>query len=181
MWNLANILTLTRILATPFVVLFLSYPSRFTAWMATVLFVMACITDIFDGLVARRQGRITTLGKFLDPLADKLLITSVLVMLASLGWVPAWIVVVILCRELAVTGLRAIAAEKGEVIAADRFGKLKTIVQIVAVTPLIWHYPVFGFDPVPAGMALLYLALFLTVFSGGNYLYNFYRNWLQSE
>lgn len=180
-FNLANSLTLARIVAAPVMVLLLYFPNPFTCWLAALFFVAASVTDIFDGIVARRQGRITTLGKFLDPLADKLLLTSVLVMLVSLNWVPAWVAVVILCRELAVTGMRAVAAEKGEVIAADNFGKIKAILQVVALTPLIWHYPVFGFDPVPAGTFLLYVALLLTVFSGGNYLYNFYKNWLMSE
>ncbi len=180
-FNLANSLTLARIVAAPFMVLLLYIPNQFVCWLAALLFVAASVTDIFDGIVARRQGRITTLGKFLDPLADKLLITSVLVMLVHLGWAPAWVAVLIICRELAVTGMRAVAAEKGEVIAADRYGKLKTIVQIVALTPLILHYPVFGLDAALIGTFLLYIALLLTLFSGGNYLYNFYKNWLLSE
>jgi CDP-diacylglycerol--glycerol-3-phosphate 3-phosphatidyltransferase len=102
-------------------------------------------------------------------------------MLVELGWVSAWIVVVIICREIAVTGMRGVAADKGVVIAADRYGKMKTIAQSLALVPLLAHYPVLGFDPVPLGMAVLYLALALTVFSGGNYLYNFYKNWLQTE
>lgn len=180
-FNLANSLTLARIVAAPFMVLLLYFPNQFVCWLAALLFVAASVTDIFDGIVARRQGRITTLGKFLDPLADKLLITSVLVMLVHLDWAPAWVAVLIICRELAVTGMRAVAAEKGEVIAADRYGKLKTILQIVALTPLILHYPVFGLDSALIGTFLLYIALLLTLFSGGNYLYNFYKNWLLSE
>lgn len=182
MFHLANILTLTRVVAVPLIVglLYLPGPPVACSWLAALVFVAASLTDVFDGFVARRQGRITTLGKFLDPLADKLLIGSTLIILVKLGWVEAWIVIVIICRELAVTGLRAVAAEKGEVIAADRFGKLKTILQILAVAPLLWHYPVLGFDPVPAGQVILYLALILTIFSGGNYLYNFYKNRLMT-
>ena len=178
MFHLANILTLTRVVAVPLIVglLYLPGPPDACGWLAALIFAAASLTDVFDGIVARRQGRITTLGKFLDPLADKLLIGSTLIMLVRLGRVEAWIVVVIICRELAVTGLRAVAADKGEVIAADRYGKLKTILQILALVPLLWHTQVFGLDVAAVGKVVLYLALILTVFSGGNYLYNFYKN-----
>lgn len=183
--NLANTLTLARIFAVPFIVVLLylerSYQTAFLAYAAAGVFALASLTDMADGYVARRQNLITNLGKFLDPLADKLLISSVLIMLVALGWVDAWIVVVIVCRELAVTGMRGVAADKGVVIAADRYGKMKTIAQSLALGPLLAHYPIFGFDPAPLGLAILYLALALTVFSGANYLYNFYRNWLQAE
>lgn len=183
--NLANMLTLARIFAVPVIVVLLYLEHAFQtvvlSYASAVVFALASLTDMADGYVARRQNLITNLGKFLDPLADKLLIGSVLIMLVELGWVPAWIVVVIICRELAVTGMRGVAADRGVVIAADRYGKMKTIAQSMALVPLLVHYPVFGFDPVPLGMAVLYLALALTVFSGGNYLYNFYKNWLQTE
>jgi CDP-diacylglycerol--glycerol-3-phosphate 3-phosphatidyltransferase len=178
MFNLANKLTLMRILAAPVIVLLLHFPNRVSCVVAAAVFVLASLTDMVDGIVARRQNMVTNFGKFLDPLADKLLIGSVLIMLADLHWVPAWIVVVIVCRELTVTGLRAAAMEQGMVLAADRFGKLKTILQTVALIPLILHFPLFGLDPEGLGGVLLYLALFMTVFSGANYLYNFYKNWL---
>lgn len=183
--NLANMLTLARILAVPVIVVLLSieqtHQTVLSAWLASGVFVLASLTDMADGYIARSRNLITNLGKFLDPLADKLLIGSVLIMLVELAWVPGWIVVVIICRELAVTGMRGVAADKGIVIAADHFGKLKTIVQSLALAPLLAHYPILGFDPRPIGMLLLYLALVLTVFSGANYLYNFYKNWLQVE
>lgn len=183
--NLANMLTLARILAVPVIVVLLHlervYQTMFLAYFAAGVFVLASLTDMADGYIARRQNLITNLGKFLDPLADKLLISSVLIMLVELGWVDAWIVVVIICREIAVTGMRGVAADKGVVIAADRYGKMKTIAQSIALVPLIIHYPFLGFDPVPIGQLVLYVALSLTVFSGGNYLYNFYKNWLQAE
>lgn len=178
MLNLANKLTLVRILAVPVIVLLLYFPNPVSCVVATAVFILASLTDMVDGIVARRQNMVTNFGKFLDPLADKLLIGSVLIMLADLQWVPAWIVVVIVCRELTVTGLRAAAMEQGMVLAADRFGKLKTILQTVALIPLILHFPLFGLDPEALGGVLLYLALFMTVFSGANYLYNFYKNWL---
>ncbi|MHC1701312.1 MAG: CDP-diacylglycerol--glycerol-3-phosphate 3-phosphatidyltransferase [Humidesulfovibrio sp.] len=183
--NLANMLTIARVFAVPVLVVLLSiehaHETRIAAFLAAGVFVLASLTDMADGYVARRQNLITNLGKFLDPLADKLLIGSALIMLVELSWVPAWIVVVIICRELAVTGMRGVAADKGIVIAADSLGKLKTISQTLALVPLLAHYPLFGFDPHPLGIILLYVALGLTVFSGGNYLYSFYKNWLQSE
>ena len=124
-------------------------------------------------MVARRRNLVTNLGKFLDPLADKLLIASLLIMLTMLGWVEAWVTVIIVGREIAVTGLRAIAADMGVVIAADRFGKLKTILQMVALCPLVLHFPWYGLDPNPLGKLLLYLALVLTLVSGANYFYGF--------
>ncbi len=183
--NLANMLTLARIFAVPVIVVLLymeqALQTVLLAYLSAGVFALASLTDMADGYIARRQNLITNLGKFLDPLADKLLISSVLVMLVQLGWVEAWIVVVIICRELAVTGMRGVAADRGVVIAADRYGKLKTIAQSIALVPLLMHYPLFGFDPAPLGMFVLYIALALTVFSGGNYLYNFYKNWLQAE
>ena len=183
--NLANMLTMTRVFAVPVIVVLLGiehvHQAEIWAYLASGVFVLASLTDMADGYVARRQNLITNLGKFLDPLADKLLIGSALIMLVDLGWIPGWIVVVIICRELAVTGMRGVAADRGVVIAADSLGKLKTISQTFALAPLLAHFPLFGFDPHPLGMILLYVALALTVFSGGNYLYNFYKNWLQLE
>ena len=173
MLNLANTLTLIRIAIVPAVVALLYFPSRGGCLAAMLLFIIASITDIIDGVVARRRNLVTTLGKFLDPLADKLLIASVLIMLTGLGWVEAWMAVVIIGREIAVTGLRAVAADMGIVIAADAFGKLKTIAQMVALCPLMLHYPWFGLDPKPLGQALLYVALVLTLVSGCNYFYGF--------
>lgn len=181
MFNLANKITIARMLAAPFIVLLLYFPSRIVCLLAMLLFIAAALTDLVDGIVARKQNIVSNFGKFLDPLADKVLIGSVLVMLVERGWVPAWVAIVILCREFMVTGIRAIAADSGIVIAADKFGKMKTIMQIVALCPLILHYEWFGFNPVWIGQVLLYVALGLTVFSGGNYLYNFYRSWLNGE
>ena len=129
----------------------------------------------------------SSFGKFLDPLADKILICSVLVMLVWLrdangnAWVPAWVTIIIICREMIVTGLRAMAADQGKVIAADRYGKIKTILQIVALCPLLLHYTWFGVDPRLLGTVLLYLALLMTVFSGANYLYTFFRDFTVQE
>jgi len=175
--NPPNILSLARIGAAPVLVLLLYFPGRTVCMIAMLVFVIASVTDIVDGILARRMGLVTNLGKFLDPLADKLLIGTVLIMLTHLGWVEAWVTAAIIGREMAVTGLRAVAVDAGVVIAADRFGKLKTIIQTAALCPLILHYPVLGFDPAPLGDVLLYVALGLTVGSGANYMYTFFKNW----
>ena len=142
---------------------------------------LAAASDFFDGYIARKTGQITTLGKFLDPLADKLLICTVLIEMTALGWVPSWIVNVIVVRELAVTGLRAVAVDHGIVIAADTFGKWKTMFQVFAITPLVLHYPYFGIPMHEIGILLLYVALFFTVLSGVNYFLSFCRDIGKSE
>ncbi len=174
MFNVANNLTLLRILTVPVIVVLMYFPNRGTCLLAMLVFILSSLTDLFDGLLARRYGLVTNIGKFLDPLADKLLVISVLIMLVHLGWLQAWIIILIIGREMTVTGLRAVAADQGHVIAADRYGKLKTIVQVVALCPLILHYSWWGFDPNPLGMVLIWIALILTIFSGGNYLYRFF-------
>lgn len=182
--NLPTWLTLSRIAATPIIVLLLYFPHRVTCLLACLLYMAASASDFFDGRLARKSGQVTSFGKFLDPLADKVLNCSILIMLSFLrdegagdAWVPAWVTIIIICRELMVTGLRAIAADEGHVMAADRFGKLKTVLQGLALVPLTLHYPWFGVDVNPAGKVLLYIALCLTVFSGANYMFNFYRYW----
>lgn len=181
MFNLPNSLTLARVGAVPLLVVLMYFPGAVTSWLAMLLFIAACVTDMLDGMLARRRSEVTNMGKFLDPLADKLLICSVLVMLVHQGRAPAWVVILILGRELAVTGMRAIAAERGLVVAADKFGKLKTVLQICALVPLIYGRELFGLDLPRIGTWLLYAALVLTVFSGGNYLYNFYANLLHGQ
>lgn len=176
MLNLANKITLLRILITPIVVVLLHYEGKVTCILATLAFAIAAMTDWVDGYIARRENMVTSMGKFLDPLADKVMICSVLIMFVRLDWAPAWVVMVIVCRELIVTGLRAMATDAGIVLAADRFGKVKTVLQIMAIAPLMIHYPFFGLDLVPIGTALLYAALVMAVFSGANYCWYFYRH-----
>jgi len=177
MMNLPNALTVFRILAVPFIIALLYFPHKTSCLIATLFFLVAILTDLADGFLARKYNQVTNFGKFLDPLADKILIASVLIMLVELNWVPAWIAMIIIVRELLVTGLRAIAADKGQVIAADKYGKMKTIMQSVALVPLIYHYPIFGIDVAGLGFFLLLVALVLTIYSGWNYLYSFYRVW----
>lgn len=177
MFNLANRITLTRIFFVVPIVILLYFEGRLTCWLAAGLFCLASLTDFLDGHIARRENMVTSFGKFLDPLADKLLICSVLIMFVQLGWVPAWITIVIVGRELAVTGLRAMAVDEGVIIAADKYGKLKTVLQILAIIPLLIHYPFLGINPQLVGDIILYAALVLTIVSGLNYFHGFYANW----
>ncbi len=175
MLNLANKITLLRILMAPLVVILLYFEGPVTCILAALAFIFASITDWADGYIARRSNTVTSMGKFLDPLADKVLICSILIMFVKLAWAPAWVVIVIVCRELVVTGLRAIAIDEGIVLAADYLGKVKTVLQILAVVPLTLHYPLWGYDLHMVGLVLLYAAMLLAVGSGFNYCYNFYR------
>lgn len=179
--NWANRITLLRIGAIVPILLLMRFPGRVTCLVAAVLFVLAAFSDFLDGYIARREGLVTNFGKFLDPLADKLLICSVIIEMVGLGWVSAWVAVLVVMRELAVTGLRAVAADNGMVIAADRYGKLKTVVQIVALVPLLLHFPVYGVPMHELGIFILYIALLLTLLSGINYFYQFFRDWAAQQ
>ncbi len=179
--NLPNQLTISRMLIAPVIVVLLHYPTFWMCFLAALLFSLAAVTDLVDGYLARKENQITSLGTFLDPLADKVMIGSVLVVLVALGRIDDWIAIVIICREFMVTGLRAIAAEEGVVLAADQYGKAKTVMQIVALIPLImhydWHYDRYYLPMHATGVFLLYIALALTVISGCNYFWNFFKNW----
>ncbi|WP_298837590.1 CDP-diacylglycerol--glycerol-3-phosphate 3-phosphatidyltransferase [Clostridium sp.] len=132
--NLANKLTMIRIFLVPIFLLFIAAKGiPYGRELATVIFIVASLTDKLDGYIARSRNQITTFGKFMDPLADKLLVTAALVSLVELQIVYAWVAMIIIAREFAVTGLRTIAAADGKVIAASKWGKLKTVIQIVAI------------------------------------------------
>ncbi len=162
--NLPNALTLLRILAVPVVVVALLGETPNGDELAAAVFALAALTDGLDGYFARSRGAITTFGKLMDPLADKLLITAALVSLVSLDRLQAWVAMVIIAREIAVTGLRAIAAERGVVIAASWMGKLKTVLQIAAIFALI------ATNPAPTWVdILLYVAVAVTLISGADY------------
>ena len=176
----ANRITLMRCGAIIPILILINFPNIYTCWISMILFVLAAISDFVDGYIARKEQQVTNFGKFLDPLADKLLICAILVEMVGLGWVPAWIVNIIIIRELAVTGLRAVAADKGVVIAADWYGKWKTTFQIIAMVPLLIHYDFMGIPMHTLGSLILYIALVLTIFSGCNYFYQFYREWRAS-
>jgi CDP-diacylglycerol--glycerol-3-phosphate 3-phosphatidyltransferase len=168
-----NTLTLFRIAVIPIIVILMMFPNRISTWIAAILFSVAAITDYFDGYFARRFGLVSNLGKVMDPVADKLLVSSAFIMLTALGWVPAWMVCVIIGREIAVTGLRNIIAEKGEDISASNLGKYKTGFQIAAIIPLLIHYPFFGLDAHAIGTFFLWGALAFTIWSGADYFIKF--------
>jgi CDP-diacylglycerol--glycerol-3-phosphate 3-phosphatidyltransferase len=168
-----NTLTLFRIVSVPVIVVLLMVPNRFTALLAGLIFSAAAITDYFDGYLARRYGLVSNLGKVMDPVADKLLVSCSLIMLTALGWMPAWIACVIIGRELAVTGLRNIIAQNKQDVSASSLGKYKTGFQIAAIIPLMFHYPAFGFDFQIVGRFFLWGALLFTVWSGADYFLRF--------
>ena len=174
-----NTLTLFRIAAVPIIVILMLFPNRVSCWVAAILFSAAAITDYLDGYFARRFGLVSNLGKVMDPVADKLLVSSAFIMLTALGWVPAWMVCIIIGREIAVTGLRNIIAEKGEDVSASNLGKYKTGFQIAAAIPLLIHYPFFGLDAHAIGTFFLWGALVFTLWSGVDYFVKF-RNLLKT-
>ena len=168
--NLPNVLTVLRILAVPVIVVALLDETPNGDALAAGVFALAALTDGLDGYFARSRDAITTFGKLMDPLADKLLIVAALVSLVSLDRLAAWVAMVIIARELAVTGLRALAAERGIVISASWLGKVKTILQVAAVFALI------ATDPAPLWVdALVYLAVAMTLISGADYFFGLRR------
>lgn len=168
--NLANRLTMLRIFMIPVFMFFLLVRIPYGDVIAAIIFIIAASTDGLDGYIARKRRQITNLGKLLDPLADKMLVTAALITLVDLGKVPAWIAVVILGREFFVTGLRGVAASEGIVIAASILGKVKTVSQILALTLLLLNdyiQPMVGVD---IGSYALYAAVVFTLWSGYDYI-----------
>jgi CDP-diacylglycerol--glycerol-3-phosphate 3-phosphatidyltransferase len=174
--NVPNLLTLLRILAVPVIVVALLGETPNGDALAAAVFALAAFTDGLDGYIARSRGSVTTFGKLMDPLADKLLIVAALISLVSLGRVAAWVAMVIIARELAVTGLRAVAVERGVVIAASWLGKSKTILQVAAVFALIAAHPA----PVAVNV-LVYLAVAATVISGVDYFFGIRKRLAERE
>lgn len=138
-------------------------------FIGALIFIIASATDWIDGYLARKHNLVTNLGKFLDPLADKLLVSAALISLVELQLAPAWMVVVIISREFAVTGLRLVAAGEGEVMAAGQLGKIKTVTQIIAISALLLHDIPFSGIGFPLGDVFLWIAVFFTVISGWDY------------
>lgn len=184
-WNLPNILTLLRIAAIPVMVVVLLSPSKAAGFWAAAIFAVASITDWLDGYLARRMGIVTVFGKFLDPIADKLIVMSALIMILPYDRAPAWMVLVILGREIIITGLRGLASTEGIVIPASNLGKFKTIFQIVAILGLLLHYDYHWFFGINhpyllvnmhnVGIFYLWIATVITIWSGGDYLVKFIR------
>lgn len=161
--SLANKFTILRIALIPVFMALMSVKTKSAIYLATAVFIVAALTDKLDGYIARSKNQVTTLGKFMDPLADKLLVTSALVYLVEWGMLPSWMVVVIIAREFAITGLRAIASSEGIIIAAGYWGKFKTAVQIAAILAALLSVPYY--------MIIVWMAVIITIISGMDYIY----------
>jgi CDP-diacylglycerol---glycerol-3-phosphate 3-phosphatidyltransferase len=170
-----NLLTLLRIATVPLIVYLLLFPAPVPSALAAGVFFTATVTDFLDGYIARSYGSGTTLGKFLDPLADKLVVTAALIMLAGISRtprVPAWMVVVLVSREILVTGLRAVAASQGQIVGAEELGKYKMALQSIALHGLLIHYTYFHVDFFTGGLFILWIAMVVSVWSGVEYFVN---------
>lgn len=182
-FNLPNAITMVRVAMIPVFLWFTYYESRIDSFIAALTYAATGATDFLDGWVARRTGKITVIGKFLDPTADKLIVMAALVMLVHLGRVAAWVVIVLMAREFIVTGLRTIAMSEGIVIAAGKEGKQKAAYQVAGITFLLLHYtyPVdaglftFEFDANRVGTILLFVSLFFSIWSMIDYFRGFLR------
>lgn len=179
--NLPNKITLARIFLVPLIMVFLLIKfdfgeimiagkiTTYSELIATIIFIIAASTDGLDGYIARKRKLVTNLGKFLDPLADKLLVTAALISLVEMQRLPAWIAIVIISREFAVTGLRLVAAAEGNVIAASKLGKLKTVTQIVAIVLLMLNNFPFSYFNIAVDQWMIWIAVLMTILSGVDY------------
>jgi CDP-diacylglycerol--glycerol-3-phosphate 3-phosphatidyltransferase len=177
-WNLPNTITVVRVGVVPILLLLLWFNDQASSRIIAWCFIVAALTDIVDGWLARRGQQVTHIGKLLDPLADKLIVSTALIVLVAIGRVPSWatwMVVVIIGRELAVTGLRGLASSHGHVMAASGYGKLKTLAQNFAIGGLLFHYETLGLPMHEGGMVLLSLATALTLWSGYVYFAEYFR------
>ncbi|MFQ5508230.1 MAG: CDP-diacylglycerol--glycerol-3-phosphate 3-phosphatidyltransferase [Leptospirillia bacterium] len=167
--NVPNSITLARIALIPVFIYLVYVPGPWRSFLAALVFLVAALSDLLDGYLARRMGEVTSLGKLLDPVADKLLILAGLVMLVDQGLAAAWLVILILGREMAVTGLRAIAAAEGVVMPADEWGKWKTVTQCTAIIMLVLGWKFWIFDVHQIGTWVLWASMILAMISGTRY------------
>src|SRR5260221_2265592 len=181
-FNAPNLMTLARMALIPWFLYLLYYENRHNSFLAAAIYSVAALTDWVDGWLARISNKVTTLGKFLDPLADKVIVLSALVMLVRLGRVPVWVVVIIVTREFLISGLRTIAVSEGLVITASQGGKWKTSLQLTGIICLMLHYH-FAIDWIAvsaltdfhaAGMVLLYVSLVPSLLSAADYVRSYY-------
>jgi CDP-diacylglycerol--glycerol-3-phosphate 3-phosphatidyltransferase len=168
--NLANKITLFRVILVPVFMFVLYSDLQHSTYIAAIIFIFASLTDTLDGYIARSRNLVTNFGKFVDPLADKILVSAALISLVGLGKIPAWIVVTIIAREFTITGFRIIAASEGVTIAASSLGKFKTISQLIAISLLLLDNFPFNALNIPMDMIMLYISLFFTVVSGIDYI-----------
>jgi CDP-diacylglycerol--glycerol-3-phosphate 3-phosphatidyltransferase len=177
--NLPNMLTMGRIVMIPLFLWFLDKATPRDCFWAAIVFTVAAITDLLDGYLARRMGIVSVLGKFLDPLADKLIVMASLVWMVPMGRIGAWAVVILIGREISVTGLRSIAASEGVVISAGQEGKTKTALQMIGIIALVLGYPYHlsylgvdlgAVDPIHVGRVLIYLSLIFSIASAAQYV-----------
>lgn len=181
--NLPNKITVSRVILIPIFMVFMLVDLGFKEvvilgtkmqtehLIGGLIFIFASATDWLDGYIARKNNLVTNMGKFLDPLADKLLVSAAFIILVEIGSAPSWIVIAIISREFAVTGLRLLLAGGGEVVAANQLGKIKTVAQIVAISSLLLNNIFFESIGFPFGTIMLYIALIFTVWSGFDYFY----------
>jgi CDP-diacylglycerol--glycerol-3-phosphate 3-phosphatidyltransferase len=177
-WNLPNTITVLRTAMVPVLLALPLFSGELGSQVVAWLFIVAALTDILDGWLARRGQQVTRVGKLLDPLADKLLVSTALVVLLAMGRIPmwaVWMVVVIVGRELAVTGLRGLASVGGKVLGASWLGKTKAFAQNIAIGALIFHYTTFGLPAHEIGLVMLTLATVLTIVSGYLYFAEYFR------
>ncbi len=177
-WNLPNTITVVRVGVVPILLLLPWFPDRSSSVFIGWCFTIAAFSDLLDGWLARRGQQVTRIGKLLDPLADKLIVSTALIVLVATARIPSWatwMAVVIVGRELAVTGLRGLASSQGQVMAASGYGKLKTFAQNVAIGAMIFHHPTLVFSFHTIGLALLGLATALTLWSGYSYFAEYFR------
>lgn len=174
-YNLPNTITMARLGIIPVLFFLLISPGPVLSLTIALFFIAAAMTDLLDGYIARRYEIVTTMGKFLDPISDKLIVNTAMIMLIPIGRIPAWIVAIIIIRDFAVDGIRTIASSEGLVIQASGLGKRKTLCQIFAISALMIHYPFIGADAHTVGMVILFIALFLTIYSGMDYFIKFYH------
>lgn len=193
MINLPNKITISRIFLIPLFLVVMLVPFQWgemkllgaempmTHFVGALIFIVASTTDWIDGYYARKYKLVTNLGKFLDPLADKLLVSAALIVLVEKGMAASWIVIIIISREFAVTGLRLVLAGEGEVVAANMLGKIKTWTQIIAISALLLHNTVFEYVKIPFDDIALWIAMFFTIWSGWDYFYKNRQVFIKSK
>ncbi|MGD9808337.1 MAG: CDP-diacylglycerol--glycerol-3-phosphate 3-phosphatidyltransferase [Deferribacterales bacterium] len=175
--NIANKITLARIALVPVFIVLLYFDRYWTNIAATVIYTFTALTDLVDGHIARSRNIVTDLGKILDPVADKILVTAALVLLVELGRLEAVVVIILIGRDLLIGALRNVAATNGTVIAAGRGGKIKTVFQMIGVGAIIWKNPLYSIDVMLIGKLIVYVSVILSLHSGWVYFQNYAKSY----